>query len=92
MAALPAIAAGLSLAQTVFPGLLGGQQAAGVAQAPLLDAPKETNVDRQIVAQTEKNRELRRLSATKSKTLTNIQDNPIGEDSLLRLVAEGRSI
>lgn len=88
MGALPAIAAGFSLVQGVFPGLLGGGQA---AQPPQLDATKSSIIDDQIAAQTEKNRELRRASAGTQKTITNIQDNPIGEDSLLRLVAEGRN-
>lgn len=92
MAVLPAVAAGLSLVTTVFPGILGGGQADGVAETPLLESPKDSLIDQQIVAQTEKNRELRRASASTQKTITNIQDNPIGEDSLLRLVAEGRNI
>ena len=91
-AAIPiisAVAGGLSIGQTLFPGLLGGQADAG-AEAPFLEEPQSSVVEDQIISQTARNQELRRQAASKSRKLTDIEENPITEDSLLRIIAGGR--
>ena len=48
-----------------------------------------SSVDDEISGQLQRNRNLRRQAASRSRSLTNIQDNLITEDSLLRLLSEG---
>ena len=80
-AAIPVIG---FVGQALFGG--GAQQ----PQLPALEAPKSTAVDDEIASQTERNQAIRRSSASQSGSLTNIQDNPIEEDSLLRIIAGGK--
>lgn len=88
-----AVAGGLSIAQSVFPGLLGGQQSAGAEVPTFNPTPEEQEVspvlEDEIVSQTERNMQLRRKAASKSTLLTNLQTKPTTEDSLLRIIAEG---
>lgn len=95
-AVLPIVATvlgGLSVAQTLLPGVLGGQEAAG-AEAPSFDdtpfADDSSSIlEDELVSQTERNRQLRRQSAGQSQSLTNLQQSPTTEDSLLRIIAGG---
>lgn len=91
-AALPiitAVAGGLSAGQTLFPGLLGGQADAG-AEVPTFEQPQQSSIDDEIVSQTQRNQALRRQSASRSKSLTSLQQSPVSEDSLLRIIARGQ--
>jgi len=91
-AALPgitAIAGGLSVGQTLFPGLLGGQADAG-SEVPTFEQPQPSSVDDEILSQTDRNIALRRQAASKSKSLTSLQNSPVTEDSLLRIIARGK--
>lgn len=85
---LPAVGSILSL------GLVGSAIASGKEAAPSeLDIPvfpedSVSSIDDEIATQTDRNMALRRQAASRSRSLTNIQDNPITEDSLLRLLSE----
>ena len=88
-AALPIVASvigGIGLG-AALPGVIGGQ-ADPTADFPVFPEETPSSIDDEIATQTDRNRALRRQAASRSRSLTNIQDNPITEDSLLRLLSE----
>lgn len=91
LAILPLILSGITAGASIFPGLLGAGQAQDQGQGfPEPPVAENTTFDDEILSQTEKNRETRRIANRRSRALTNLQDDPIQSDSLLQILAEGQ--
>lgn len=86
---LSTVLGGLSVGQSVFPGLLGGQQDAG-AEAPTFDDDSSSVIEDEMITQQQKSRQLRRQAASHNQSLSNLQQSSVNQDSLLRIVAGGK--
>lgn len=79
---LSGIGAALGIGTTVA-GLVGG----GQQQVPEFLPPEDnTSFDDEVVNSNTRIDELRRQAISRSRSLTNIQDNPIDQDSLLTML------
>ena len=90
----------MAAAPLILPILAGVGSAIGIAQGvqsftsgsgqqvPEVLPAQETNTfDDEVAGQSSRVDELRRQAISRSRTLTNIQDNPIDEDSLLTMLS-----
>ena len=84
-----AIVKGLTfgLGQTILGSLLdtGNEPALEIPEFPQTDP--DTGIDTELERQKQRMQDLRRQSASRSRSLTNITENPINPDSLLRLIS-----
>lgn len=69
--------------------LLGGFGGDTPQEFPGLPDEKESVIDDEILSQQDKVRQLKRIQNKKNRSLTGLQDNPVDEDSLLRILARG---
>ncbi len=80
---LSGIGAALGIGTTVA-GLVGG---GGQETPEFLPPPENTTFDDEAAGQASRQAELRRQAISRSRSLTNIQDNPVDEDSLLTMLS-----